>query len=155
MRRFADLALALGCAATLAQPGPSAAAVEPAQYQPDADCREFTMPVVINGRQEQATGQACRRADGSWQITQQAPGAPDMVYTLPPQAIYPAPYPYPYAWPDPWAFAPPFFAGGTIFFADGFHRFRHRGFDRDRFRHDHFHEGFHGGFNGGFHGGHR
>jgi surface antigen len=149
MRRFTDLALALACAATLAQPGPSAAAIEPAQYQPDPNCREFTLPVVINGRQEQAVGQACRRTDGSWQITQQAPGEPVQVYTLPPQAIYAAPYPYPYYWADPWAFAPPFFVGGTILFADGFHRF-HRGFRRDRFHHFH-PDGFHGGFHGGFH----
>jgi surface antigen len=158
MRRSTHLALALACVATLIKPGSSAAAIEPAQYQPNqpnADCREFTMPVVINGRQEQATGRACRQPDGSWQVTQQAPGAPEMVYTLPPQAIYPSPYPYPYYWMEPWAFAPPFFVGGSILFADGFHRFHHRGFIRDRGHREEFHGGMHGGFHGGFHGGHR
>ncbi|MFC1673618.1 RT0821/Lpp0805 family surface protein [Pseudomonadota bacterium] len=31
-------------------------------------CREFTQDVVIDGRVREATGTACRQADGSWRI---------------------------------------------------------------------------------------
>jgi len=33
-------------------------------------CREYETTVTIDGRQEKATGQACRQADGSWKIVQ-------------------------------------------------------------------------------------
>jgi hypothetical protein len=149
MRHPFRLALAIGSAAALLAPRPCAEAAaqeQPAPYGQPTDCREFTAPVTINGRQELASGQACRQPDGSWRITQSTPGLPPQVYALPPEAIYAAPYPYPYYWTNPWAFAPPFFVGGSILFADGFHRFHHRGFHRDGRHHDHF---------GGFHGGHR
>ena len=31
-------------------------------------CREFQQTITVGGRKEQATGQACRQADGTWQI---------------------------------------------------------------------------------------
>ena len=31
-------------------------------------CREFQQTITVGGRQQQATGQACRQADGTWQI---------------------------------------------------------------------------------------
>jgi surface antigen len=119
---------------------------ESVQSPPESNCREFTAPVTVGGQQQQAVGQACEQPDGSWQITQNTPGSPPQVYTLPPQAVYDYPYPYPYYSADPWDFGPPFFAGGSIFFADGFHHFH----DHDGFRHEPFHGG---GFHGG--GGHR
>lgn len=138
-------------------PSPTNASTLPVQSQPAQentvpDCREFTMPVTVGGQEQQAVGQACRQPDGSWRITQDTPGLPPQVYTLPPQAIYTNPYPYQYYWTDPWGYGPPFFAGGAIFFSDGFHRFHHRDRDFDRF-HRSFGGGFHHGFHGGIHGG--
>jgi hypothetical protein len=151
--------LAGALAVAVTQPGPLAASTLPVQYQQAQgdiapNCREFTSTVTIGGQPQQAFGQACQQPDGSWQITQTAPGQPPVAYTLPPEAIYPAPYPYPYYWNDPWLFGAPFFIGGSFFFGDRFHRFH----DHDRFRHfDGFHRdfrhGFRSNFNGGFHGG--
>jgi surface antigen len=143
-------------AACAPQVAPSAADPAPnqtqmAQGEPQSgppNCREFTVQVMVGGQPQQAVGQACQQPDGSWQITQNTPGLPQLVYTLPPQAIHLSPYPEPYYW-DPWFYGPPFFVGGSVFLADGFHRFHH---------HDGFHHGgfSHGGFrHGGFHGGRR
>ena len=33
-------------------------------------CREYETTVTIDGRQERATGRACRQADGTWKIAQ-------------------------------------------------------------------------------------
>ena len=112
-------------------------------------CRDFTVQVMVGGQPQQAVGQACQQPDGSWRITQNTPGLPQQVYTLPPQAIYLYPYPEPYYWWDPWFYGSSFFVGGPVFFAHGFHHFHH---------HDGFHHGgfSHGGFgHGGFHGGRR
>jgi len=96
---------------------------ESVQSPPESNCREFTAPVTVGGQQQQAVGQVCEQPDGSWQITQNTPGSPPQVYRLPPQAVYDYPYPYPYYSADPWDFGPPFVAGGSIFFADGFSPF--------------------------------
>jgi hypothetical protein len=128
----------------------------PAQLsQGPQNCRDFTMPVTIGGQQQQAVGRACPQPDGSWRVTQNTPGLPEQVYTVPPQAmnIYPYPDPYPYYWGDPWfygpgLYGPSFFAGGPVFLAQHFHRFHHNG----GFHHGGFH---HGGGHGGGHGGHR
>jgi surface antigen len=123
------------------------------QYVPQPNCREFNATVMIGGQPQPAYGQACQQPDGTWQITQNTPGSPPQVYTVPPQAIYVAPEEDAYYWADP--YDPPFFVGGSIVFADRFHHF-HDGFGvHERFGHEGFgHEGFHGGFaHGGFHGG--
>jgi hypothetical protein len=143
-----------GCAAQVA---PSAADLAPAQTQiaqgePQSgpqNCHEFTVQVMVGGQPQQAVGQACQQPDGSWRITQNTPGLPQQVYTLPPQAIYLSSYPEPYYWWDPWFYGPSFFVRGPVFFAHGFHHFHH---------HEGFHHGgfSHGGFgHGGFHGGRR
>ncbi len=135
---------------------PSAAYPAPAQTQTAQgasqsgaqNCREFTAQVTVGGQPQQAVGQACQQPDGSWQVTQNTPGLPEQVYTLPPQAIHLYPYPEPYYWWDPWFYGAPVFVGGPVFF---FHRFHHDGF----------HHGPRGGFprggfaHGGFHGGRR
>jgi len=144
-------------AACAPQVAPSAADLAPAQTQmaqgepqkEPQNCHEFTVQVMVGGQPQQAVGQACQQPDGSWRITQNTPGLPQQVYTLPPQAIYLYPYREPYYWWDPWFYGPSFFVGGPVFFAHGFHRFHH---------HDGFHHGgfSHGGFgHGGFHGGRR
>ena len=118
------------------------------------NCRAFTAQVTVGGQPQQAVGQACQQPDGSWQVTQNTPGLPQQVYTLPPQAIYLYPYPGPYYWWDPWFYGAPSFVGGSVFFVHGFHHFHdHDGFHHGGFRHG----GFpHGGFaHGGFHGGRR
>ncbi len=138
-----------GCAERAAPSAeyPAAAQTQKAQGAPQGEaqnCRSFTTQVTVGGQPQQAVGQACQQPDGSWQVTQNTPGLPQQVYTLPPQAIYLYPYPESYYWRDPWFYGPPFFVGGPVFFAHGFRRF-------------HDHGGFHhGGFHhGGFHGGRR
>jgi hypothetical protein len=117
-------------------PTPLSTSAQPSAGQPN--CREFTMPVVVEGEERQAVGQACQQADGSWRVTQQTPGLPTQAYLLPPPVYYPAPYPYPdYAW-DPWAYGPPFGFGASFLFIDHFHhhhRFHHaRGFHGRNFQ---------------------
>jgi hypothetical protein len=145
-------------AACAPQVAPSATDLAPAQRQmaqgePQSgpqNCHEFTVQVMVGGQPQQAVGQACQQPDGSWWITQNTPGLPQQVYTLPPQAIYLYPYPEPYYWWDPWFYGSSFFVGGPVFFAHGFHHFHHHdGFHQGGFRHG-------GGFaHGGFHGGRR
>ena len=66
------------------------------------NCREFTAQVMVGGQPQQAVGQACQQPDGTWRVTQNTPGSPQQVYTLPPQAIYVYPYPEAYDW-NPWS----------------------------------------------------
>jgi len=148
----------LALAACAPQVAPSAADPAPnqtqmAQGEPQSgplNCHEFTVQVMVGGQPQQAVGQACQQPDGSWRITQNTPGLPQQVYTLPPQAIYLYPYREPYYWWDPWFYGPSFFVGGPVFLAHGFHHFHHHGgFHHGGFRHG-------GGFaHGGFHGGRR
>ena len=165
MRGSLSFAAVLACAVWVMQPHQSTASTlgqaERVQYQPQTNCREFTATVIIGGQPQRAFGYACPQPDGTWRITESTPDLPPQAYSLPPQAIYAAPYPYPYYWADSWA-GPPFFVVGSVFFADSFHRFHnraaffHHGFRRDGFRHDGFrHDGFRGGgFRGdGFRGG--
>jgi hypothetical protein len=101
------------------------------------NCRDFTVPVTVGGQKQQAVGQACRQPDGSWRVTQNTPGLPEQVYTLPPEAMYLYPYPEPYYWWNPWFYGPLFAIGGPAFVAHGFHRFHHHDGSR--------HGGVHGG----------
>ncbi|MBC8269878.1 MAG: hypothetical protein H8E36_14105 [Rhodospirillaceae bacterium] len=34
------------------------------------DCRDFESSVIINGKEEKASGRACRQADGTWKIVE-------------------------------------------------------------------------------------
>jgi hypothetical protein len=111
-----------------AQQGPPGA---PPGGQPA--CRDYSIPVTVDGNSVQATGHACLQPDGSWLVTQQTPGLPTQTYTVPPPAYPPPPYPtaaYPYDYPypywayDPWFYGPPFWFGGFLFVHD-FRRFHH------------------------------
>ena len=135
---------------------------QPVPGQTSPNCHDFTIPIMVEGQQRQASGQLCQQPDGSWRFTQNTPGLPPQVYTLPAQAIYVTPYPYEYYWADSWGFGPPIFAGG--FFVVGGRicpvrhaRFIHGGFHGTGFHgtgsHAGFHNGSHGGSHGGFHGG--
>jgi surface antigen len=77
-------------------------------------CREYRQTVVINGRDEQAYGTACRQADGSWQVTSAQPQTQyqqvvvrERVVTPVYRSVYADPYFYPrydpyyptYYWP--------------------------------------------------------
>lgn len=44
-------------------------ALRDGQDQSGNYCREFQQTIVVNGKNEQATGTACRQADGSWKLT--------------------------------------------------------------------------------------
>jgi hypothetical protein len=191
--RFLTLTMALVCAGCATSPSPSSAAAEapqipstPNQVQNQSanGCQPFTAPVIVGGKREQAVGEVCRQSDGSWRIVQNTPGLPRLVYIVPPEEAYPYPYSYPYPYPyyseGPWSGGPSFFVGGSILFADQFHRFHHGPFFHDHFHaafHDHSFahqsfthqsfahqsfahanahgggsgEGFHGGFHGGMH----
>ncbi|XAT56630.1 glycine zipper 2TM domain-containing protein [Rhodobacteraceae bacterium IMCC1335] len=37
-------------------------------YRADTVCREYTQEIIVGGRKQQGYGQACRSADGDWQI---------------------------------------------------------------------------------------
>lgn len=43
------------------EPGPESAI--------SGGCRDYTHKVYVNGRPQQAKGQACKRPDGSWRVT--------------------------------------------------------------------------------------
>lgn len=58
---------ALAAVATLLAAGAASAQYIPATYQ-EPYCREFTKVVTIGGRAQNAYGQACQQADGSWEI---------------------------------------------------------------------------------------
>ena len=132
---------------------PALAQTQMTQGAPQSEpqnCRSFAAQVTVGGQPQQAVGRACQQADGSWEVTQNTPGLPQQIYTLPPQAIYLYPYPERYYWWDPWFYGPSFFVGGPVFLAHGFHHFHHH----DGFHHGGFPHG--GGFaHGGFHGGRR
>jgi hypothetical protein len=104
-------------------PGAADTALVPTQMTL-RNCREFIAQVAVDGQPRQAFGQTCQQPDGSWQITLNTPGLPQQIYTLPPQAISLYPYPEPYYWWDP-GFYGPWFVGGPVFLARGFH---HHGF---------------------------
>ena len=114
-----------GCVGPVPTSVPETALV-PTQMTPWR-CREFTVPVTVEGQQRQADGQTCQQPDGSWQVTLNTPGLPEQVYTLPPEAISLYHYPEPFYWWDPWFYGPPSFVGRPVFLAHGFHRFHHYG----------------------------
>jgi hypothetical protein len=145
--------LTLPSAAYAANASTPPAVSQPVPQQGSPNCLDFTMPVIVDGEQRQAFGQACRQPDGSWQVTQNTPGLPLQVYTLPAEAIQVTAYPYQYYWADPGGFGPPFFAGGFCF-GNRFHHFGHKGFVLGGF-HGAAHHGasHHGSSHGGFHGG--
>jgi hypothetical protein len=97
MRWSFGLATAFVCS-SLTQSHPSVAALQ-------ANCREFTRTVTIDGRNQQLVGQACQQPDGSWRIVQESSPAME---DLPP-TVYA--YPYPYYWADGWG--TPFFGSAS------------------------------------------
>lgn len=42
----------------------------PTSKSDDEECRDFESTVIIDGREEQATGRACRQEDGTWKIVE-------------------------------------------------------------------------------------
>lgn len=123
----------------MAAPPPSVVATNPPL---EAFCREFTTQIVIDGQPQTAHGQACPQPDGTWAVTEEAPGQPPQSYVAqqpPPLPAYYASYPYPYPYDYLYPGYDAFYGGGFFFGGDG---------DGDRgFRHDH--DGDRGGFRGG------
>jgi len=126
-------------------------------------CTSYNAPVTVGGQQQQAAVEACPQPDGSWRITQNTPGLPQQVYTIPAPAYspypygsgYPADYFYPGFFPY-WAGAPWFFGlAPSIVVVQKFHHFHHgfgHGFARGFARGSGFGHGFaaaHGGGGGG------
>ncbi len=91
MRAMLGLALSLICAACTAATNTSPSSVAIPQSatlisvsSPPQNCREYTTPVLVGGKNERASGVACEQADGSWRITDNTPGLPPQIYMMPP-----------------------------------------------------------------------
>jgi surface antigen len=159
MRWISILAAILICTACQPQPASIQAVAAPGQLQPQATsaaeppadrlpCSSYTVSVNVGGEQRQATVEACPQADGSWRITQNTPGLPAQIYTVPPPASSPYSYGYPYpadyAYPDfglYWAGAPWVFGLAPSIVV--VQRFKHS-------HHHHFSRGLGHGFTRGF-----
>jgi hypothetical protein len=124
------LLLLASCASGPYEPAVSTLASSPVStvstIQPvEGNCREYTVPITVGGKEEQAHGKACQQADGTWQIVQPL-SAPDGASVPPSAVIYPA---YPYAYYDPWGppwwgvpwWGPAFGFGGFVGFSSGHH----------------------------------
>lgn len=110
MRAFV-LLVVLACSACVApvpMPGVGVPFAPPAVVE-EPDCRDFSTPVVVNGRAERAHGTACLQPDGSWRIKQSIANAPPQIYVTVPHVYRPY-YPPPY-WSNRWFYGPPLFLG--------------------------------------------
>jgi hypothetical protein len=101
----------------------------------EGECREYSVPIVVGGKQEMAYGRACQQADGTWRIAE-GPTGPDGSSVPPslaqPTIIYPA---YPYYYYDPWGppwWGPPFGFVGAFAFDHHHHHHHHHHGHRDR-----------------------
>jgi hypothetical protein len=113
--RMLVLSIVLLCSGCVVSPLPPAVPVSSVAVPPavlSEECREFSTPVVINGRQRKAQGTACLQADGSWKIDQSVATAPSQAYVLMPR-VY-RPYYPPYYLSDPWFYGPTLFFGGAF-----------------------------------------
>src|ERR1700751_215881 len=85
MRWISTIAAVLVCAACHPRPDADQLAALAAQPQlSEPVCHDFKAPVNAGVRQEQASGQACEQADGSWNVVQNTPGLPSQGYVLEP-----------------------------------------------------------------------
>jgi hypothetical protein len=100
-----------------------------AQSEVPPECRAYATSVIIAGQQTPATGLACPQPDGSWRISQTAPGLMQ-VHEAPAGVLYPPPY----AYYGPSTYAPPVALGlGAAFVVkDRHHHRRHHHHDRGR-----------------------
>jgi surface antigen len=69
-------------------------------------CREYRQTVVINGREEQAYGNACRQADGSWQVTSAQPQPQNQQVVVRERVISPV---YRSVYDDPYYYYPRYY----------------------------------------------
>jgi hypothetical protein len=89
MRLISILALVLAGTACQSQPNPMQVAMAPgeaqlAQNEPQPNCRDFTAPLTVGGKPEQASTRECQQPDGSWRVVQNTPGLPTQAYVVPP-----------------------------------------------------------------------
>src|SRR5690348_10966250 len=97
-------AAAIACTSCVVQPAPrravprpAVAATPPPPPQQASFCREFTAPVIIDGEPTEATGEACQQPDGTWQVTENTPNAPQpQVFVVPPPPVNYVAAPYPW-----------------------------------------------------------
>jgi hypothetical protein len=96
----------------------------------EGECREYSVPITVGGKEETAYGKACRQADGTWQIAQPpttAEGAANPPSVVQSTVVYPA-YPYYDPWWGPPWWGPPFgFYGAAIGFHGHHHHHHHHG----------------------------
>ena len=58
---------------------------------PSQTCRDFKTVITVEGREQEATGQACQQPDGTWKVTGATPpGQPPQIVYLdePPPPVY-------------------------------------------------------------------
>src|SRR5260221_7254338 len=97
-----------------------------ANRPPRQNCREYNAQIMIGGQPRPAYGWACQQPDGSWTVSQEAPGHPPPVYVVPANPPYPPGYPY-LAYDPYWG--PRVAIGGTFVLCRG-RRFPHHRFRR-------------------------
>jgi hypothetical protein len=155
---WSSTTLALLCSACVAAPPPppvmpvAPVALSPAVSgfqtkvsETDPNCNDYTGQAMIDGKEEQVVGHACKQADGSWKVAEGTASQPNQFTAVYPAPVYPDGYYYPdYFYGDPWLWDASFgFGTSFVFFGNHFH---HHGFHRGGFHHG---GSFHGG--GGFH----
>jgi len=124
------MCLALVCGGCIVEPPPQPPPPIAAAAQPAQNCRAYDAQIMIGGQPQPAYGWACQQPDGSWRISQEAPGQPAQMYVVPAAPTYPPGYPY-WAYDPYWA--PQLGIGGTFIFGDGGgFRDHDRGFRRRR-----------------------
>lgn len=129
-------------------------------------CREFQQTIVIDGREQQGYGTACRQPDGSWQIVSGQPAA--AATTVEQRTVYvrevprsyystyynPYAYPYyPYGYYNPWGYAYPYWYPFNLslslgyFYSDGkyYRGHSHGGHYYKGYKGGHYYKGGHGG----------
>lgn len=135
-------------------------------------CREFQQTIIIDGREEQGYGTACRQPDGSWQVVSGQPAAATTVVQgstvyvreVPARyysSYYPYAYPYyPYGYYNPWGYAYPYGYPFNLslslgyFYSDGkyYRGHSHGGHYYKGYKGGHYHKGGH--YYKGYKGGH-
>jgi hypothetical protein len=147
---WSSTVLALLCSACVAAPPPPVPiALSPVSdfqtkvSETDPNCRDYTGQAMIDGKEEQVVGHACKQEDGSWKVAEGTASEPAQFTAVYPAPIYAGGYYPDYFYGDPWFWDTSFgFGSSFVFFNRHFH---HHGFHHGGFHHGGF------GHGGGFH----
>jgi hypothetical protein len=139
MRRIIAVASIPLCCASCAvpQPTPVISQVSTSVAPDHPNCIVYSTEASTGQTERQILGRACRQPDGSWKVTEGAPGQPPqaMLYSPPPDAYWGV---Y-----DPWLWGPPIgFSVGALVFVDRDHHV-HAVRDFDDFEHHLHHKSHH------------